>query len=270
MSQTDEFGDRMKLYESTEAGRRLMPLLPAVARLDGKCFSGFTRGLARPYDQRLTDLMVATTRYLVEQTGAKCGYTQSDEITLGWVARDFDQQIYFDGRIQKMASVMAAMASVFFVRRLAEAIPEKADKSPLFDCRVWNVPNRVEGANAFLWREQDATKNSILMTAHSLFSHREMFEKNTKILQEMIYERGINWNDYPASFKRGTYVQRRTTTRAFTPEELAALPPKHEARRNPGIVFERSDVVTLDMPPLSRVKNRAEVIFGGADPEATP
>ena len=51
---TDDFGDRMKVYEMAEAGRRLMPLLPAVARLDGKGFSGFTRGLARPFDERLS------------------------------------------------------------------------------------------------------------------------------------------------------------------------------------------------------------------------
>ena len=77
----DAMGDRMKLYESAEAGRRLMPLLPAVARLDGKGFSGFTRGLARPFDVRLSNLMVETTTFLVEETNAVCGYTQSDGAT---------------------------------------------------------------------------------------------------------------------------------------------------------------------------------------------
>lgn len=33
MKVKDDLGDRMKLYEGMEAGRRLMPLLPAMARL---------------------------------------------------------------------------------------------------------------------------------------------------------------------------------------------------------------------------------------------
>jgi tRNA(His) guanylyltransferase len=263
----DALGDRMKVYESMEAGRRLMPLLPALARLDGKCFSGFTKGLARPFDLRLTELMIETTRHLVMETGANCGYTQSDEITLGWCSKDFTTQIYFDGRIQKMTSVLAARASVYFAGKLAEMIPEKADRPPVFDCRVWNVPNVVEGANAFLWREQDATKNSILMAAHSRFSDARMFRKNTGELQDMLHSVGINWNDYPATFKRGTYIQRRQSLRKFSAEELNVLPPNHEARANPDLMVERSDCVRLELPKLISIANRADVIFRGADPE---
>lgn len=32
---SDDLGDRMKMYEGMEAGRRLMPLLPVLARIDG-------------------------------------------------------------------------------------------------------------------------------------------------------------------------------------------------------------------------------------------
>lgn len=49
MADKDEFGNRMKLYERMEE-RRFMPLLPVVARLDGRCFSQLTRGMERPYD----------------------------------------------------------------------------------------------------------------------------------------------------------------------------------------------------------------------------
>ena len=73
----DNFGDRMKLYEQAEAGRRLMPLLPALARLDGKAFHKFTHSMRRPYDERLSRLMVDTTKYLVQAANACMGYTQS-------------------------------------------------------------------------------------------------------------------------------------------------------------------------------------------------
>jgi hypothetical protein len=56
-------GDRMKLYGRIEAGRRCLPLLPICARIDGKRFSRFTQGLERPYDQRLSRLMVDVTRF---------------------------------------------------------------------------------------------------------------------------------------------------------------------------------------------------------------
>jgi hypothetical protein len=56
---TDDLGDRMKLYEMAEAGRCFMPKLPICIRLDGRAFSSWTRGLEQPYDTRLRDLMVA-------------------------------------------------------------------------------------------------------------------------------------------------------------------------------------------------------------------
>jgi tRNA(His) 5'-end guanylyltransferase len=78
----DPLGDRIKGYEAREGDRRAMRGLPVVARLDGRAFSRFTRGMARPFDQDFADLMVETTKYLVEQTQAAVGYTQSDEISL--------------------------------------------------------------------------------------------------------------------------------------------------------------------------------------------
>lgn len=263
----DDMGDRMKLYEQAEAGRRLMPLLPAMARIDGRCFSGLTRGLERPYDVRLSRLMVETTRYLVEESNACTGYTQSDEISLAWLATDFNSQIFFDGKIQKMASVLASMATLCFNRLAPEYLPDAYHNRALFDCRVWNVPSVDEGANVFYWREIDATKNSVAMAARAYYSHREIDGKGRADMQDMLHAKGVNWNDYPAFFKRGTYIQRRIVSRAFTTDELERLPPKHEARRNPDLIIERTDYQAIDMPPLGRVVNRPQVLFFSAEPE---
>lgn len=262
----DEFGDRMKSYEQMEAGRRLMSLLPVIARLDGKGFSKFTHGLARPYDERLSNLMVETTRYLVMETNAVMGYCQSDEITLAWHSDNMDSQIYFDGRIQKMVSVLAAKCSVYFNKMLPKFVPEKGDKEPVFDCRVWNLPTLEEGANAFLWREFDATKNSISMAAQEFYSHKELMNKNGSDKQEMLFQKGINWNDYPAFFRRGTYVQRRIVKSKASVEDLEKLPPKHHARLNPDLEIERSEYRRLDMPPFNHVVNRVGVVFRGEEP----
>jgi tRNA(His) 5'-end guanylyltransferase len=59
-------------------------MVPVCCRIDGRAFSGFCKGLKRPFDERLSNLMAETTKHLVTQSGAKLGYTQSDEISLIW------------------------------------------------------------------------------------------------------------------------------------------------------------------------------------------
>jgi len=263
----DDLGDRMKLYESAEAGRRLMPLLPVLARIDGRAFHSFTRGMARPFDSDFSVCMVETTVALVRDTGACMGYTQSDEITLAWHADNHKSQIWFDGRVAKMTSQLAAQATLVFYRLVLERMPQYADRLPTFDSRVWNVPNRAEGANVFLWREWDATKNSVSMAAAAHYSHKQLHGKNSTQKHDLLFEVGVNWNDYPAFFKRGTYVQRRTVRTPFSAAELDRLPEKHEARKNQDLIVERQVCTVLDMPPLGTVTNREAVIFDGAEHE---
>lgn len=263
----DNFGDRMKSYENQTCGINLIPRIPVIARLDGKGFSKFTKGLKRPYDERLSKLMVETTKYLVKETNANCGYTQSDEITLVWYNDSYESEIYFNGRLFKMISDLASMCSVFFNRELPNYLPEKKDKMPRFDCRVFNVPNIEEATNVFLWREQDATKNSISMAAQSVYSHGQLMNKSGNEKQEMLFIKGINWNDYPSFFKRGTYVQRKRVVSKFTSTELSRLPAKHQAKLNPDLEIERWIVSDIELPTLSKIKNRVNVIIFGENPE---
>ncbi|MCB9685459.1 MAG: hypothetical protein H6735_10500 [Alphaproteobacteria bacterium] len=256
----------MKAYEKQESGRRHLPLLPICARIDGRSFSRFTRGLRRPYDERLSELMVRTTEHLVEQTQARVGYTQSDEISLVLLADGPKSQTFLDGRVQKLTSLLAAMATGFFVRHLDGALPEKAGQIPVFDCRTWTVPTREEAVAALLWRQQDATKNAVAMAARHHYAHGELHGRSAAQMQEMLFAKGVNFNDYPTFFKRGTWVRRQTTSRRLTADELAALPPKHRARTDPDLMIERTEIVRLDLPPLTRVPNRVEVVLEGVEP----
>ncbi len=249
-----------------EAGRRALPGLPLMVRLDGKAFHTFTRGLERPFDARLQRLMDDTTRHLVKECGALIGYTQSDEISLLYYSTGKGEP-FLGGRYQKLTSILAATATFVFNRRLAAELPEKADKMALFDCRAWVVPSLEEAANTLLWRELDASKNSISMAAQARISHTDLQGKNGKEQQELLFQRaGINWNDYPARSKRGAWFRRVEVTRAFTTEELDKLPPLHEARKNPELRVTRHDVLPLEMPPFARVQNRVGVLFRGEDP----
>lgn len=263
---SDAIGDRMKLYENIECGRRTMPLLPVVARVDGRAFHSFTRGMNRPFDERMQAAMVATAKSLATETNACMAYTQSDEITLAWHSTDNKSQLWFDGRICKMVSQLGAQSTLAFYRTVMETMPDYAERLPTFDARVWQVPNRTEAANVFVWREWDATKNSISMAAASVYRDKELHGKNGSEKQEMLFQKGINWNDYPVSFKRGTYLQRRTVKKPFSVDELERLPLKHEARVNPSLLVERSEWQVIELPILTTITNREDVIFAGAEP----
>lgn len=273
----DDFGDRMKMYEQAD-NQRFLPLLPICVRLDGKGFSKFTKDMKRPYDERMSNLMKATTKFLVEETVAKAGYTQSDEISLIYYSDNINSQVFFDGKIQKIISVLSSMCSVFFNYHFdyyfSESFPETMSvvmgdkqissycgKMAFFDCRAWVVPTLTEAANVFLWREQDATKNAISMAARCYYSHNALLNKSGSEIQEMLFQKGINFNDYPAFFKRGTFFLRQTNKRPFTTEEIADLPLMHDAHKNPNLIVERQEVIEVDIPKFSSVTNRVGVLF---------
>lgn len=264
----DELGDRMKMYESaTET--TVMRGVPILARLDGRAFHTFCRGLKKPYDKGFCDLMISTAKFLAQEFDADLVYTQSDEITLFWRNECVEQEKrFFGGRIQKMCSTIAATASVEFNAHLAEFLPsEKTKMAPTFDCRVWVVPNLKEAKNVFLWREIDASKNSIASAGQAYFSHKELYCLNSKQIQDKLWkEKQINWNDYPAFFKRGTYIARRLVGKPLTIEELEKLPPKHNARKDPSKLVVRRVFVELDIPRLGSLSNAEDVLFQGAEP----
>lgn len=257
----DPMGDRMKMYEGIEANRILIPGLPICVRVDGRAFHTFTKGMQRPYDMAMSNAMIETMKYLVEETDACIGFVQSDEISL--VLSDVKEPL-FGGRVSKLTSVIASIATAKFNVEIHKSFPEKPMAT--FDCRVWNVPNRTEAANTILWREFDATKNSISMAARFYYSHEQLLGKSSSEMQDLLIEKGVNWNDYPVFFKRGTYARRVTVTRKFLSEELENLPAMHEARKNPDMEFMRNSVEIIDMPIFSKVVNREDVIFENAVP----
>lgn len=207
----DALGDRMKTYERQETSHKFMTNTWLYIRIDGRGFSKFTKGLKRPYDERLSNLMIETLKYLVKETNATVGYTQSDELSLLIYNGYGDNTSIFDGKKQKLVSIIAGLTSGYFNRHLSNYIPEKVDHArvPIFDCRIFSLPNESEAMNAIYWRELDCVKNSISMAAHDNFSHKELHLKNAKTMKDMLLNcKGISWDEYPNFFKYGTYVKR--------------------------------------------------------------
>lgn len=266
----DDLGDRMKEYESAVTEHALPWGMPIYARLDGRSFSSFTRGMRRPFDERMTSAMVGTTKRLVAGTHARIGYTQSDEISLVWLFDQEGSQPIFGGKVHKLTSVLASMAAAALSIELVAAFgpleaAALASRMPHFDCRVFSLPSKVEAANAFLWRCMDARKNAVSMAARAYFSPRQLHKADQSRMRAMLAEKGVDFDaDFPPFFKWGTWVRRVSYERAFTDAELLAIPEAH--RPEPGASVTRSEVRSVDMPEFRTVENRVAVIFDGECP----
>ena len=232
----DSLGDRMKGYENISR-IYLTRRTPVIIRIDGKAFHTFTRGFRRPFDSILMSTMRDTAKFLCEHiSGCRLAYVQSDEISL--LLTDYETketQPWFDNNLQKLVSIAASMATLEFNRQFFRTVTELQDDivfhptsteaawgkfeesnwnayskaidgGAMFDARAFILP-KEEVCNYFIWRQQDATRNSILMVAQSYFSHNEMQGKTCDVLQDMLFSaRNVNWNDYPTDQKRGTCI----------------------------------------------------------------
>lgn len=231
MANKDSLGDRMKCYENVTRNY-LTRRAPVIIRVDGKAFHSFTRGFKRPFDGIFVKSMQETMKYLCENIqGCVLGYTQSDEITL--VIIDYEKIescAWFDNNIQKMASISASMATLAFNKYFSanvykyiedykkehqlifieednkyyNTLIDAIKKGAMFDSRVFTLP-KEEVVNCVIWRQQDATRNSINSVGQANFSHKQLQNKSCNDVQDMLMsEKGINWNDYTTTLKRGS------------------------------------------------------------------
>lgn len=201
----DNLGDRMKGYYESRFQTELMRRTYTMIRIDGKAFHTYTKGLNRPFDDKLVSDMNETAVFLCKNIqGAKLAFVQSDEISI--LVTDFDElttHAWFDNSVQKMVSVSASLATGKFNQLRADS-----NKLAFFDSRVFQLPNKSEVENYFVWRQQDTVRNSISSVAQSLYSHKELMGKSSNEMQEMIFQKGINWNDYHSGLKRGRLIKK--------------------------------------------------------------
>jgi tRNA(His) 5'-end guanylyltransferase len=220
----DELGERIKgQYEHrtrTFVPRRTF----SIIRLDGKAFHTYTSKLLKPFDHNLyTDINDAVIALLPHIQGAVFAYTQSDEISV--LVTDFNlptTSAWFDGNIQKIASVSASIITAEFnklrwLRRnnltgisdnIAKGLP-----TAYFDSRVFTIPDRTEVMNYFIWRNQDCSRNSVSMLAQDLFSHKELQGKSTTEMIEMTKQHNggcMAWPSLNQDLKFGRLIVKET------------------------------------------------------------
>ena len=224
-------GDRMKNNYENITRYYLTRRMPVIIRVDGRSFHTFTKGFKKPFDDVLVKTMQDAMKYLCENVqGCVLGYTQSDEISL--VLTDYAElttDAWFGNNLQKMCSVSASMATLTFNKAFNDNIVKYIDnnldadcgvtkdlteyikilinarnKGAMFDSRVFTIP-KEEVCNALIWRQQDATRNSIQSVGQANFSQKELHGKSCNDIQDMLMlQKGINWNDYSTTLKRGS------------------------------------------------------------------
>ena len=244
----DNLGQRMKNYEKVSR-TNLMKKMPVIIRLDGCHFHTWTKGLEKPFDGDLVHIMQETMIALCKQIqGCVLGYAQSDEITL--VLTDYtnyETEAWYDNQVQKMCSVAASLATSAFEKALQECINtnrvsdmyasrvnleyrgeygikanllENKKFTASFDARAFNL-TKEEGVNNLIWRQQDATRNSINSLAQSLYSHKEIQGIGIKAIQDKMYtEKCINWNSLPIVYKRGSCAIKNDDGKWFVDEYI--------------------------------------------------
>lgn len=227
MSKNLGLGDRMKQYEEVTRGK-LPPRTYTLMRVDGRAFHTFTTKFKRPFDDDFVNMMNQSAVALCSEVqGAKIGFVQSDEISV--IMTDFDDintTSWFDGIVQKICSNSASIVTETFNREyILWLLKNKIEfsevgniydiiqliqnnKGARFDSRVFTIPSPTDVINYLIWRQQDATRNSISAAAQSVYSHTQLNGKSGSEKQEMMFQKGINWNDYPDGLKRGRVIMR--------------------------------------------------------------
>jgi tRNA(His) 5'-end guanylyltransferase len=200
----DELGRRMK-QDYEDALRLQLPRRSyVVIRIDGRGFHTFTKHLERPYSRPLADALdQAAIGLCGEMIGCRFAYGQSDEYS--FLLTDFEKEnapLWFDGNVQKIVSVSASLFTAYFGKAFA------SEKIAAFDSRVLVISQRAEVEKYFLWRQLDASANSLNMLASAHYPHSALVGKSNAEKHELLFAKGVNWAKQLSDFKRGRVVRR--------------------------------------------------------------
>lgn len=275
MSMFDPLGDKMKMLERATAGAPIPAQHAIYVRIDGRGFSKFTRNMQRPFDPRMTRAMHTAAAHVLKATHATAAYVQSDEISLLFAPAIKEDgtpgEHFFGGKILKMTSVLAAMATAGFTRALLDdesGLSKWADQTPHFDARVVEMADPDDAIAAFAWRGQDAARNGVRQVGSAYLSHKQMDGKSNVQVAQMLAERGIYMYDMPAESMNGMLMSYTMTQRALSDVEIARIP--QASRPAPGTLFSRRKLVKWVSHHPGQFANLADVLLRGAVPQIMP
>jgi tRNA(His) guanylyltransferase len=204
--------DRVDSYQAT-SDYKLLARVPIIVVVNGRGFHKLTQLLDKPFCPKLAECLLSTTlRLCTEMEGALFAYQYNDEIVL--VMRNDqtqDTEAWYDNRVQKICSISASIATMHF-NDCAREIGLDLSGDPVFSSQVFAVPTVGEATNTIIYKQQHNFHTSIqfaclfgLIKKYDNNSIKEMLSGLTKDekIDLLRQECQINFNDYPASFRRG-------------------------------------------------------------------
>ncbi|MBR4223563.1 MAG: guanylyltransferase [Oscillospiraceae bacterium] len=253
----DDLDAMMRVYERS-IDQCILPDMYIVARLDGRSFTRLTKEICSfeaPFDVRFRDLMTDTVKELFG-CGSRIiyGYTESDEISLLFHPDDNS----FGRKVRKINTTLAGEASAVF----SLALGQRAT----FDCRVVPLPNMKRVTDYFSWRMEDSHRNSL--NAHCYWLLRKegmsvaeataaLSGKSISYKNELLFERGINYNDLPSWQKRGIGIY---------PKKV--IKTGYDPHKDIPVEYERRELYTdLELPLRDQYRAFIEDILRRADEE---
>ena len=162
--------------------------------------------LVKPYDDDFYEVMSKVCRDMFEEFSAEFAYSFSDEISL------LLNTVPFEGRIEKINSVMASFAASSFVMHY----DKEFKKPPAFDSRIIPITDG-DILGYFKWRQDESWRNCVnsygISYLKSKYSNSEANDKikgmNLSDIHEFLFENGVNLNDVENYKKRGIAVYRK-------------------------------------------------------------
>lgn len=274
MSIHDDLGNRMKQYEKVPK-IKLMRRTPVAIRIDGKAFHTFTRGFMKPFDPVMVEAMQKTTLDLCKHIqGCVFGYTQSDEITLILIDyQTFETDAWFDNEVQKICSISASMATMYFNKWFSyytekksisasvnyevardegdEDGIEKADamedqviiykkaleKGAMFDARCFNI-SKEEACNLVYWRQLDAIRNSTLSIGMNLYGHKAIENMTCREIREKLAGDNLPFEDVPVFLQRGSAIIKNKESVWIIDYNMPILKGENRKYLNDRILYE--------------------------------
>lgn len=228
--------ERMSVFENYEKDISCKEY--AVARLDGRNFSNFTRDCNKPFDFALVQTMQYATEQLCIEWNADAAYTQSDEISLIWYPKEKETSLFpFNGKLRKLNSLLASSLTGYFNSIYSKQSMNWYDryttKIANFDCRIFNYRplDSTLKLEPLIIRQVDCVRNSVQQFAQSIFSHNKLQNKSIKEIKEMLREKHDPWEDIHDVYKFGTYFFRELKEMEI--EDYYKIPVNHRPEKIP-------------------------------------
>lgn len=243
---------RMKNYEVEIRANKDLPLIAYI-----KChnFKIWSQAFKKPYDGRISSAMVSLTEDLIKEFSAVTGYTCHNEITLVFSLNSVGSNYMHNGKLVKLASLLAGYASAQFNKHIIKECTSCkeseifAPKVAYFSAKVNNVPDTAEALNNILWRSKvNCKRNSVSIMARHFLSKNVIQGMKTHEMINKMKEIGIDYEKCPGWFKHGVMVKKQNCLKVSTEKGYyvrrkklinKVMPINGYSEGNVDIVFEK-------------------------------